>query len=74
MDKATGDTRAVEFTSGDKGDSPILPHLPDQIPRDWPIGVVTGDSAFDTRCCHTAIPHRGDSAVIPIRERRPRLE
>lgn len=29
MDTATGDIRAVEFTSSDKGDSPILPHLLD---------------------------------------------
>lgn len=32
MDMATGGTRAVEFTSSDKGDSPVLPHLLDQHP------------------------------------------
>lgn len=32
MDTATGDICAVEFTSSDKGDSPVLPHLLDQIP------------------------------------------
>jgi len=60
MDTATGDIRAVEFTSSDQGDSPVLPHLLDQIPPDEQIGTVTGDGAFDTRRCRTAI--------IPIRK------
>ncbi|MDF3607987.1 IS5 family transposase [Paracoccus sp. DMF-8] len=66
MGTVTGDIRAVEFTSSDKGDSPILPHLLDQIPPDEQIGTVTGDGAFDTRRCHTAILERGGTAVIPI--------
>ncbi|MDF3605995.1 IS5 family transposase [Paracoccus sp. DMF-8] len=68
MAPVTGDIRAVEFTSSDKGDSPILPHLLDQIPPDEQIGTVTGDGAFDTRRCHTAILERGGTAVIPIRK------
>lgn len=32
MDTATGDICAVEFASSDKGDSPVLPDLLDQIP------------------------------------------
>ncbi|QFG37683.1 DDE family transposase [Paracoccus pantotrophus] len=67
MDTATGDIRAVEFTSSDKGDSPILPHLLDQIPPDEQIDTVTGDGAYDTRRCHAAILERGGAAVIPIR-------
>ena len=67
MDTATGDIRAVEFTSSRHGDSPVLPDLPDQIPPDEQIGTVTGDGAFDTRRCHTAILERGGTAVIPIR-------
>ena len=67
MDTATGDVRAVAFTSSDKGDSPVLPDLLDQCPPDEPIGTVTGDGAFDTRRCHTAILERGGTAVIPIR-------
>ncbi|MFA5537728.1 MAG: IS5 family transposase [Gemmobacter sp.] len=67
MDTATGDICAVEFTSSNKGDSPILPHLLDQIPPDEQIGTVTGDGAFDTRRCHTAILDRGGTAIIPIR-------
>jgi len=67
MDTATGDVCAVEFTSSDKGDSPSLPHLLDQLPRNEQIGTVTGDGAYDTRRCHTAIHDRGGTAVIPIR-------
>ncbi|MFC0280490.1 IS5 family transposase [Falsigemmobacter intermedius] len=67
MDTATGDIRAVEFTSSRHGDSPVLPDLLDQIPPDEQIGTVTGDGAFDTRRCHTAILERGGTAVIPIR-------
>jgi hypothetical protein len=68
MDTATGDIRAVEFTSSDKGDSPVLPHLLDQIPPDEQLGTLTGDGAFDTRRCHTAILERGGTAIIPIRK------
>ncbi|TRW91448.1 IS5 family transposase [Paracoccus sp. M683] len=67
MDTATGDIRAVEFTSSREGDSPVLPELLDQIPPDEDIGTVTGDGAFDTRRCHTAILDRGGTAIIPIR-------
>ena len=66
MDTATGDIRAVEFTSSDKGDSPILPHLLDQIPPDEQIGTVTGPShackhalpGSGWRLRHKALPHR----------------
>lgn len=68
MDTATGDIRAVEFTSSREGDSPVLPDLLDQIPPDQEIGSVTGDGAFDTRRCHTAILERGGTAIIPIRK------
>ena len=68
MGKATGDIRAAYFTSSDKGDSPIPPHLLDQIPPDEPIDTVTGDGAHDTRRCHAAILKRGGKAVIPIRK------
>ncbi|WP_413874768.1 IS5 family transposase [Albidovulum sp.] len=68
MDTATGDIRAVEFTPGREGDSPVLPDLLDQVPPDEQIASVTGDGAFDTRRCHTAILDRGAVAVIPIRK------
>jgi hypothetical protein len=68
MDVATGDICALEFTSSQTGDSPVLPDLLAQIPVDQPIGTVTGDGAYDTRTCHTAIAERGATAVIPIRK------
>jgi hypothetical protein len=68
MDMATGDIRAVEFTSGQTGDSPVLPDLLAQIPTDQAIGTVTADGAYDTRTCHAAIAGRGGTAIIPIRK------
>ena len=52
MDTATGDIRAVEFTSSDHGDSPVLL---DQIPPDEQIGTVTGPS----HACNHALPGSG---------------
>jgi Transposase DDE domain len=68
MDTATGDIRAVEFTSSREGDSPVLPDLLAQIPSEQAIGTVTADGAYDTRTCHAAIAGRGGTAVIPIRK------
>ena len=45
MDTATGDVRAVEFTSSREGDSPVLPDLLAQIPPDEAIGTVTADGS-----------------------------
>ena len=44
MDTATSDIRAVEFTPGSDGDSPVLPELLDQIPEGEEIGTVTAPS------------------------------
>jgi hypothetical protein len=68
MDAATGNICAVEFTSSQTGDSPVLPDLLAQIPADQPIGTVTADGAYDTRKCHVAIAERGATAIIPIRK------
>lgn len=67
MDTATGNNRAVEFTSSSQGDSPLLPDLLAQIPEDEEITTVSADGAYDTRRCHTAIIERGADSVIPIR-------
>lgn len=68
MDTAPRDVGAVEVTSSDKGDSPVLPRLLAQIPPNEQISTVTGDGAVDTCRCHTAIPERGGAAVIPTRK------
>lgn len=68
IDEKTLEIRAVEFTSSDIGDAPMLPELLDQIPPDQEIGSVTADGAYDTRKCHDAIADRGAYAVIPLRK------
>jgi hypothetical protein len=68
IDEETLEVRAVEVTSSDIGDAPMLPELLAQIPADQDIASVTADGAYDTRKCHDAIAERGANAVIPPRE------
>lgn len=68
IDEETLEIRAVEFTTSDVGDAPMLPELLDQIPPEQEIGSVTADGAFDTRKCHDAIAARGAAAIIPTRK------
>ena len=68
IDEQTLEIRAVEFTSSEIGDAPMLPELLDQIPPEQAIGCVTADGAYDTRKCHEAIAARGAHAVIPPRK------
>ncbi len=72
MDTGTGDMRAVEFISSDKGNSPILPELLSQVPLGEHSGTLTGDGAYDTRRCHTAILDRGAAVIPPFLMRRSR--
>jgi hypothetical protein len=60
--------RAVEVTSSNIGDPPMLPELLSQIPADQDIASVTADGAYDTRKCHGAMAERGAHAVIPPRK------
>ena len=68
IDEETLEGRAVEVTTSNIGDAPMLPELLSQIPSDQEIGSVTGDGAYDTRKCHDAIAARGAHAVIPPRK------
>ena len=68
IDAQTLEIRAVEVTTSDVGDAPMLPHLLDQIPPDQAITSVTADGAYDTRKCHEAIAERGACAIIPPRK------
>jgi hypothetical protein len=75
VDAETLEIRAIEITGSQVGDAPVLPDLPDQIPDDQPIGIVTADGAYDTRACHCAIAARGAAAVSPPRrDGKPRKE
>ena len=68
IDQQTLEIRAVEITSSDVGDAPMLPELLAQIPADQDIASVTADGAYDTRKCHDAIADRGAAAIIPPRK------
>ena len=68
IDEETLEVRAVEVTSSNIGDAPVLPELLNQIPADQDIGIVTADGAYDTRKCHEAIAARSAHAVIPPRK------
>jgi hypothetical protein len=68
IDEETLEVRAVEVTSSNIGDAPVLPELLNQIPADQDIGSVTADGAYDTRKCHEAIAARDAHAVIPPRK------
>jgi len=68
IDEETLEVRAVEITSSNVGDAPVLPDLLNQIPSNQNIGSVTADGAYDTRKCHEAIAARDAHAVIPPRK------
>jgi hypothetical protein len=68
IDNKTLEIRAVEVTSSDISDAPMLPELLNQISREQEIGSVTADGAYDTRKCHDAIADRRAHAVIPPRK------
>lgn len=67
IDEETLEIRAVEVTTSNVGDAPMLPGLLDQIASDQEIATVTADGAYDTRKCHDAIADRGAAAIIPPR-------
>lgn len=68
IDDETLEVRAVEVTTSNVGDAPMLPELLSQIPPDHDIRSVTADGAYDTRKCHDAIAARNAHAVIPPRK------
>jgi Transposase DDE domain len=73
IDEQTLEIRAVEVTSSDIGDAPMLPELLSQIPPGQETASVTADGAYDTRKCHDAIAERGAHAVIlPRKNSKPK--
>ncbi|MGZ2260008.1 IS5 family transposase [Roseobacter sp. A03A-229] len=68
IDEETLEVRAIEVTTSNVGDAPMLPELLNQIPADQAIGSVTADGAYDTRRCHDVIAARNAHAVIPPRK------
>lgn len=59
--------RAIEVTTSDIGDAPMLPGLLGQIAAYHEVASVTADGVYDTRKCHEAIADRGGAAVVPPR-------
>ena len=68
IDEETLEVRAVEITSSNVGDAPVLPDLLNQIPSDQDIGSVTADGAYYTHKCHETIAAISAHAVIPPRK------
>ena len=68
IDAESLEVRAIEVTTNDVGDAPMLPELLNQIPVDEVIKSVSADGAYDTKNCHDAIAKRGADAVIPVRK------
>lgn len=67
IDEETLEIRAIEVTTSNVGDAPMLPELLSQIDPNQEIATVTADGAYDTRKCHDAIADRGAAAIIPPR-------
>jgi len=51
IDEETLEVRAVEVTTSNIGDAPMLPELLAQIPRDQVIGSVTADGGLRCEVC-----------------------
>lgn len=68
IDEQTLEVRAVEVTTSNIGDTPMLPELLDRIPAEQDLGGVGADGAYDTRKCHEAIAARNACAVMPPRK------
>lgn len=67
IDEETLEVRAVSVTASNVGDAPMLQDLLEQIPANEAIASVSGDGAYDTKGCHSAIALRQAKAVIPVR-------
>jgi Transposase DDE domain len=65
VDKAHGEIVAAAVSTDDCSDGQRLPELLDQIDAD--IAQVSGDGAYDTQACYTAISARQAQAAIPPR-------
>lgn len=68
IDAKTLEIRAVEVTSNDVGDAPVMPDLLAQIPETEIIASVTGDGAYDTKACYASIAERLAEPIIPPRK------
>jgi hypothetical protein len=65
VDEANGEIGAAAVTTNDLRDGQRLPELLDPIDAD--IAQVSGDGAYDTHACYTAISAPQAQAAIPPR-------
>ena len=65
IDEQTLEVRAIEVTTSDISDAPMLPELLGQIAPHHEVASVTADGAYDTRRFHEAC---GADTVIPPRK------
>lgn len=68
IDKEPPEVRAVEVTTINISDTPMLPERLNQIPPDQDIGSVTADGAYDMRRYHDVVAERNANAFIPPRK------
>ena len=68
IDANTLEIRAIEVTDNSVGNAAMMPELLGQIPPDEAIASVSGDGAYDTKACHSAIAQRDAQAVISQRK------
>ncbi len=71
VDTNTHEIIAAELSLSTVTDGEVLPNLLKQTRRS--ILEVSGDGAYDTRACHTAIKIKGAIALVPPREGRSLL-
>ncbi|MFC0385842.1 IS5 family transposase [Muricoccus vinaceus] len=69
IDADSHEIRAVEMTVHQHGDGEIVPGLLAQLPDEEPIGVISGDSAYDTRRVYEASVSRQANWVVPRRRK-----
>jgi hypothetical protein len=70
IDEKTLEIRAVEVTTSNVGDAPMLPDLLGQIDPKQEIATVTADGAYDTRKCHNAIANAEARGIEAVRQDR----
>lgn len=69
IDESNLQIRAIVVTTNEVGDSPVVPELLAQIPKDEAIESLTGDGAYDTETVYRACHDRQIMPVVPPRKR-----
>ncbi|WP_443070145.1 transposase [Sulfitobacter sp.] len=65
------EVRAVEVTSSNIGDAPMLPELLNQIPPDQDIGTVTADGPMTRVNATRQLPPEVPTLIPPRKNAKP---